>query len=133
MDIKDRVLDEMLSGLCCGPTVMKLGLEYLERDPDEIEKFSKSMGAFCGGLHEGLGCGALSAANALLWLVEEDPAKAHDELGPEMMAWFKERFGAWNCAELLGDDPDASRRDLCPVIVAETFLKLRDMLEDMGY
>ena len=61
----------------------------------------------------------------------EDYDKAHDELGPELMLWFRERFGAWNCHELL--EGDISRKaTLCPIIVEETYIKLRDMLEDAG-
>ena len=132
MDIKNRVFDEHeIKKHCCSQTVMHMALEDMGRGEEERRDMIKAMGAFCGGLHERLACGALCGAKAALFLAEEDPARAHDELGPELMAWFKERFGAWNCDELLGGDPER-RFELCPVIMADTYLKLYDMLEDIG-
>jgi hypothetical protein len=131
MDIGERIFDERLKGHCCSEQIMNMCLEDMGRDPEASRDLVKAMGAFCGGLHEGLACGTLCAALAVLWVAEEDPFKAHDELGPEMMAWFKDRFGSWDCADLLGGD-DTRRMTLCPVIVEDTYLKLRDMLEDIG-
>ena len=91
----------------------------------------KAMGAFCGGLHEGLACGSLCAAKVAIWIAEEDSRKAREELGPELMEWFKERFGSWNCAEILEGD-QSRKKTLCPIIVEDTYTKLRDILEDIG-
>jgi hypothetical protein len=108
-----------------------MALEDMDWPEESKGDLIKAMGAYCGGLHEGLACGALCAANSALWLAEEDYDKAHDELGPEMMSWFKDRFGSWNCADIL--DGDVSRKQtFCPTLVADTYLKLLDMLEDIG-
>lgn len=131
MDVKERVLDNKLAGYCCSESIMNMCLEDMGWAPEARDALIKSMGAFCGGLREGLACGTLCAARAGLFIAEEDRSKALDELGPEMMRWFKERFGAWNCAELL--EGDQSRKlTLCPIIIEDTYIKLRDMLEDMG-
>ena len=132
MDTKEKVMNERLKGHCCSESIMNMGLEDIGLDPGTIQLFVKSMGAFCGGLREGLACGTLCAAVAVLCIAEEDPVKAKNETCPEMMAWFKEHFGAWNCGELLEGD-DTRRMTLCPVIIEETYIKLNDMLEDMGY
>jgi len=132
MDTKARVFEEKLVNKhCCSETVMNMILEDMEWAPGERQPLVKSMGAFCGGLHEGLACGALCAASAALWIAEEDYARAHDELGPEIMQWFKERFGYWNCADLLQGDQDR-KLTLCPIIIEETYIKLHDILEDIG-
>ncbi|MDR0875675.1 MAG: C-GCAxxG-C-C family protein [Clostridiales Family XIII bacterium] len=131
MDISERIFDERLKGHCCSEQIMNLCLEDMGRDPEASRDLVKAMGAFCGGLHVGLACGTLCAALAVLWIAEDDPFTAHDKLGPEMMSWFKERFGSWNCADLLEGD-DTRRLTLCPEIVEDTYLKLRDMLEDIG-
>ena len=129
MDIKGRILDGKLKGYCCSEMIMDMALEDMGRSEEERRDAVWSMGAFCSGLHEGLACGTLCAAKAALYIAEENYHKAHGELGPELMEWFKERFGAWNCAELLEGD-DSRRQTLCPLIVEETYIKLYDMLEE---
>ena len=131
MEIMDRVLDEKLRGHCCSESIMNMALEDMGRSEAERRDVVRAMGAYCGGLREGLACGAICAAKAVLFVAEEDYEKVHDEYGPEMMKWFKERFGAWNCAELLAGDL-SRKQTLCPTIVAETYIKLYDMLEDIG-
>ena len=131
MDIKERIFESKLKGNCCSESIMDMYLEDIGRAPEERRDLVKAMGAFCGGLHEGLACGTLCAATAVLWHAEEDSRKAHDELGPEMMAWFKERFGSWNCYELLEGD-NSRKPTVCPIIIEDTYIKLRDMLEDIG-
>ena len=132
MDIKDRVFDEHeIKKHCCSQTVMNMALEDMGRSEEIRRDMIKAMGAFCGGLHKRLTCGALCGAKAALFLAEEDPAKAREELGPELMEWFMERFGAWSCDELLGGDPER-RFELCPGIMEDTYIKLYDMLEDIG-
>ena len=132
MDINERVYDEHDNkGHCCSQTIMNMALEDMGRGEAERADMIKAMGAYCGGLHSGLACGALCAAKSALFIAEEEPGQAHDELGPELMEWFKERFGAWNCDELLEGNPN-NRFTLCPVIMADTYVKLYDMLEDIG-
>ena len=131
MDVKERIFEGKLKGYCCSENIMDMALEDMGRDVEQRQLFVKSMGAFCGGLHEGLACGTLCAAKAALWLAAEDSGKVCGELGPELMEWFRERFGAWDCADLLEGD-ESRRQTLCPVIIEDTYLKLRDMLEDIG-
>ena len=131
MDTKERILDNKLNGYCCSESLMNMYLEDIGRPEEGRRDLVKAMGAYCGGLHEGLACGALCAATAALWHAEEDKNKAKEELGPELMAWFKERFGAWNCADLLEGD-DSRRQTLCPIIIEDTYTRLCDMLEDIG-
>ena len=131
MDTKDRVISNKLMGYCCSESIMNMALEDMGRTPEERKDLIKAMTAYCGGLREGLACGTLCAARSALCLAEEDRSKALDELGPELMRWFKDRFDYWNCAELLEGD-ETRKQTLCPVIIEETYLKLRDMLEDIG-
>jgi len=131
MDTKERVFEGKLKGYCCSENIMNMYLEDTGRPPEERRDLIKAMGAYCGGLHEGLACGTLCAASSVLFLAEEDFDKARDELRPELMEWFKERFGSWNCHEIL--EGDYSRKPkVCPIIVEDTYTKLRDMLEDIG-
>ena len=131
MDTKDRVFEGRLKGFCCSENIMNMFLEDMGRPEDERRDLVKAMGAFCSGLHEGLACGTLCAAKAALFIAAEDRNIAREELGPEMMEWFRERFGSWDCADILEGD-DTRRQTLCPIIVEDTYIKLRDMLEDAG-
>jgi len=128
MDTKELVIENKLMGYCCSESIMNMALTDMGWETEDRVALIKATGAFCGGLHEGLACGTLCAAKAVLFLAEEDKDKAKEELGPELMQWFKERFGHWNCADIL--EGDMSRKlTLCPVIVEETYLKLYEMLE----
>ena len=131
MDTKERLFENRLKGYCCSESIMDMYFEDIGGAPEERNGLVRAMGAFCGGLHEGLTCGTLCAAKAVLWHAEKDSRKAQEELGPEIMAWFKERFGSWTCQELL--EGDYSRKPtVCPIIIEDTYLKLHDMLEDIG-
>ena len=131
MDTSDRLFEEQLKSHCCSETIMNLALEDMGWEEDARRLHVKSMGAFCGGLHEMLTCGSLCAAKAVLFLVETDGEKTSKELGAELMAWFKERYGTWTCRELLEDDP-ARKPSVCPGIIEETYIKLHEMLEEIG-
>ena len=131
MDIKERIYNEKLKGHCCSEIIMEMALTEMGRGEEERRAAVWSMGAFCSGLHEGLVCGALCAAKAVLSIAEGDFDRAHEQYGPELMTWFKDTFGTWSCAELLGGD-ESRRQTMCPIIVEETYRKLHDMLEDIG-
>jgi len=131
MDLKERLFEDKLKGYCCSESIMNLCLEDMGWSPEDRRYPVKSMGAFCTGLGSGLVCGTLSAAMAAIFIAEEDRFKVKDEHGPEMMEWFRERFGSWNCDDLLEGD-QTRKQTLCPIIVEDTYIKLRDMLEDIG-
>ena len=131
MEIKQRIHEENLKGHCCSEIIMNMALVDMGRGEEERRDAVWAMGAFCNGLHEGLVCGTLCAAKAALSIAEEDYDIAHEDFGPELMAWFKDRFGTWSCAELLAGD-ESRRLTFCPVIVEETYHKLYSMLSDIG-
>jgi len=131
METKERVLENKLMGYCCSQSIMNMCLEDMGWEPEERLPLIKAMGAYCGGLHEGLACGTLCAAKAVLFLAEEDYIAVKEGSGAEIMLWFKERFGHWNCADLLEGEMER-KKTLCPVIIEDTYIKLRDMLEDIG-
>jgi len=131
MDIKERLFEEKLKGHCCSEAIMNLALEDMGWAPEDRRPLVKSMGAFCNGLDENLACGTLCAAKAVLFLAEENRYKAIESLGPELMEWFKESFGSWNCWDLI--EGDVYRKPaVCPAIVENTYIKLREMLENIG-
>ena len=128
MDIKERILSEKLKGHCCSESIMAMFLEDAGKENDELVK---AMGAFCGGMREYLVCGTLAAAVSVIFTAAESYEQARDEMRPEMMKWFLERYGTYSCADLL--DGDETRKiTRCPIIVEETYCKLTEILEDAG-
>jgi len=125
--MKERLLVEKLRGHCCSESIMAMFLEDANRENNE--ELVKTMGAFCAGLGEGLVCGTLAAAISVFFIAAESREQARDELRPEMMKWFLDRYGSYSCEDLL--DGDETRRiTYCPIIVEETYCKLIEMLED---
>lgn len=128
MDIKERILVERLKGHCCSESIMSMFMDDSGRENDGL---IKAMGAFCGGLREGLVCGALAAAVSVIFTVAESREQARDELRPEMMKWFHDRYGSYSCADLIDGD-ETRKTTLCPIIIEETYCRLLEMLEDTG-
>ena len=126
MDVKERIFEEKLRGRCCSETIMAMFLKDTGRDDGSLVK---AMGAFCGGMSEGLVCGTLAAAVSAIFVTAGNGGQARSELRPEMMKWFLERYGSYSCEDLLGED-ETRKITLCPIIVEETYCKLIEILED---
>jgi len=128
MDVKERILVERLKGHCCSECIMAMFLNDAGRENDDLVK---AMGALCGGLREGLVCGALASAVSVIFVAAGSYDQARDEMRPEIMEWFLERYGSYSCEDLL--DGDETRRIThCPIIIEETYCKLIEILEDAG-
>jgi len=126
MELQDRIFSLAAQGLCCSEILMQMTLEDLGRGAEADKDLIKAMGAFCEGLHVGSACGTFCAANSLCYIASENKAAAGGA-ALDFAAWFKERFGAYNCADLL--DGDVSRKmTLCPQIIAESYAKLGEIL-----
>jgi hypothetical protein len=131
MDVKDRIFSQKVSGRCCSEILAAMCLEDMGRDASGDNDFVKAMGGFCEGMDEGLLCGTLAAAVGVLFVAGEDKRTAATELAPELRSWFYDSFGAYTCGELLGGE-EMRKISFCPGMVADTYLKLREMLEDLG-
>jgi hypothetical protein len=113
-----------LKGYCCSQIIMALGLEDLGRENEDL---IAAMGAFCNGMEEGKLCGTLAAAVALLFLV--DARAAADGLRAEIMDWFFDCFGGYDCDEITGGNA-MNRISICPGMVVQTYEKLQELLEE---
>lgn len=125
MDIEARVEELGLQGRCCAQIMVRLALE--ERG-EENEQMAEAVGALCVGLHAGVGCGALTGGALALWLLAGEPV---DELVAGLAEWFRGRFGSTDCDPILGGDP-AVRFSRCPLLIAETYAKVHDLLDVRG-
>lgn len=119
----ERIFEFKLKGYCCSQIIMGLGLESLEKENDDL---IRAMGGFCNGLEEGKLCGTLAAGVALLYMV--DPKEANKELRSSLMDWFYDRFGGYECEEILEGNP-MNKLEICPVMIEETYEMICELLD----
>jgi hypothetical protein len=98
---------------------MELALQDLGKESMEL---MDAMTGFCGGMGRGKICGSLAAAVAALHVSNNQ--KATDEWQDEFMDWFLERFGGYDCHDIIGED-QTKKELICPELILETWLKLR--------
>ena len=122
MNINERVQELALEKYCCAQIVMKIGLEYVNKEnPDMI----KAMKGLCLGTHIQEQCGTLSAAACLLSLFAEERAP---ELIQRMAGWFEDRFKSFSCEAILSaNNNDISK---CGELTAETCQQCFELLEE---
>jgi hypothetical protein len=84
-----------------------------------------AMAAFCNGMGQGKICGTLAAAVAALYVA--DAPSAQDHLQDDLMDWFGDAYGGYDCFDIIHDDP-IKRIEICPLIVIETYRKLEELL-----
>ncbi len=125
-DIDVRVNELGLQGRCCTQIMVRMALE--ERG-EENEQMAEAVGALCLGLLSGIGCGALSGGALAMWLLAGGPVDGG--LVTELVDWFRERQGTTDCDAILDGDPGA-RFTKCPLIVAETYAEVLDLLDAHG-
>jgi hypothetical protein len=123
MELNEKIFDLKLKGYCCSQIIMALGLARLERENDDL---IAAMGAFCVGMDEGKLCGTLAAAAGLLFMAKSHVAEA-TELRTELMDWFYDRFGGYDCADVLQGN-DMNKIAVCPGMITETYEKVCELL-----
>jgi hypothetical protein len=124
MDISERLINANLKGLCCSQTIMSLCLEDIGKENEDLVK---AMAAFCDGMGEGRICGTLAAAVAVLYVIDEQAATEYRQ--EELMSWFLERYGGYDCQDIIHNDP-VKRVKMCPMIVLETYVRVREYILD---
>lgn len=121
IDINERVLELAIEDYCCAQIVMKIGLELVKKEnPDLI----KAMKGLCYGLSAQHMCGALSSASCMLALYDAQ------ELIPELLKWFEQKYGSLNCSDILGSS--ILNLPICMKIAAETCAYSIEIIEDKG-
>jgi C_GCAxxG_C_C family probable redox protein len=119
MDQQERLLNEYLKGRCCSQAIMELALQDLGKESEEL---MEAITAFCGGMGRGKICGALAAAVAALHV--SNSQKATEKWQDEFMDWFLDKFGGYDCHDIIGDDY-AKKEQACPGLILETWYRLR--------
>jgi hypothetical protein len=123
MELDEKLFELKLKGYCCSQIIMALGLEKLGKENDDL---IAAMGAFCNGLEEGKLCGTLAAAVSLLFMADASAAKS--ALRAALMDWFYDRFGGYDCEEILQGN-EMNKIAVCPGMIAETYETVCELLE----
>ena len=127
-----RRLRQMLKeGHCCAAALVRMALE---RQGEENPRLLQAMRGLCGGVQDGLLCGALTGAACMLSLA--DPERAGAEMVPELAGWFQAEMGAAyggsDCAAITGGDP-AVKAARCPALVEATYVQAKKILNSHGH
>jgi hypothetical protein len=93
------------------------GIDLAPTPEEEIAACAAGDGAFCG---------ALAAAVAVLYAANDDERAA--DCQDELMDWFSESFGGYNCKSF-ANDKNIIREELCPKIILATYLRLRNYID----
>lgn len=139
MDLFDRILELSRYGYFCSEILAILTLETLgEENPGWI----KAMGGLNGGVGYSNGCcGCMTGGCCVLsyFTGKSDEALAgdpnHKPILAEFVNWFTEEMilqhGGTDCETITGGNP-AKRVEYCPQIIAETYAKCMELLEERG-
>ena len=90
------------SGYNCAATTLLVLSEHFGIRNDLIPAVAQAFGGGYADTHRSV-CGALSGGLMAIGIMKKD--KPH-ELGQEMLAHVKDKFGSWNCDDILDIDFD---------------------------
>jgi hypothetical protein len=127
-----RRLHQLLNeGQCCAAALVRMALE---RRGEDNPRLVQAVRGLCGGVHDGLLCGALTGAACMLNVA--DPERANDEMVPELARWFRTevaaQYGGSDCAAIVGPDP-AAKAVRCPPLVEATYRQAKEILKNHGH
>jgi hypothetical protein len=133
---------------CCCNLLLTLALSDIDRENDDTvaalaeycadainENRMRCLGANSAPTSEedaacaaedGVFCGALAAAVAVLYAAQDDEHAA--DCQDELMDWFSDSFGSYNCKSF-AQDMNIIREELCPKIILATYLRLRNYID----
>lgn len=140
MEDMERLKELKQQGFFCSQILLIMGLELQGKTNPELVR---TMNGLVGGLgFSGEICGALTGGACLMGFyagkgTPEDQYNLQlDSLIQDLVKWFKgeyiPRFGGIRCEEILESNPQ-NRPIRCPIIVIETFQKVKEMLVENGY
>lgn len=140
MDEMERIVELKQQGFYCSQIILLMGMDLLgKNNPDLV----RSMNGLTHGLgYSGEICGALTGGACLLGLYagkgapEEPEDPRVDFLVEDLVKWFKAeyipRYGGIRCEEILRDVP-RGQIARCPVLVIESFQKVKELLVENGF
>ena len=139
MDLFDRVMELSRYGYFCSQILAILGLELAG---EENPKLVQAMGGLDGGVgYSKNNCGCLTGGACLISYFTgkasdfEVESPDHKPALAEFTQWFQDEimaeYGGINCEDIIGNNA-AKRVEYCPQIIAASFEKCMQILEDRG-
>ena len=139
MDLFDRVMELSRCGYFCSQILAVLTLELAG---EENPKLIQAMGGLDGGVGYSKGCcGCMTGGACLISYFTGKPgafeveSPEHKPALAEFTQWFQDEitadYGGINCEDIIGTNP-AKRVEYCPQIIAATFEKCVQILEERG-
>ena len=139
MDLFDRVMELSRYGYFCSQILAILTLELAG---EENPKLVQAMGGLDGGVGYSKGCcGCMTGGACLISYFTGKPGDfevenpAHKPALAEFTEWFRDEitaeYGGIDCEDIIGNNA-AKRVEYCPQIIAASFEKCVQILEDRG-
>lgn len=130
MDHKKTLLRYLMRGYCCSEALVRMGLELLEEEEDEI--LINAAAGLCNGMHSGGVCGGLTGGCMLLAMADRALAP---RLCQELYEWFEAtfaaRYGSMACAAIRGEDL-LNKLERCQPLILAVGEKCAELLQDHG-
>ena len=139
MDLFDRVMELSRYGYFCSQI---MGILMLEMTGEENPGLIKALGGLNGGVGYSQGCcGCMTGGTCVISYFtgkSEDTGFENENHKPamaEFTRWFEEEmtveYGGIDCRDITKGNP-ASRVEYCPQIIAASFEKCVELLENRG-
>ncbi len=139
MDLFDRIIELGRYGYSCGQI---LALLMQDVTGEENPALVRAMGGLDGGVGYSKGCcGCMTGGACLISLFTgkkgdcEPENPAHKAALGAFTQWFRDEitadYGGIDCEDIIGTNP-AKRVEYCPQIMAASFEKIMEILEEKG-
>ena len=139
MDLFDHIMELSRYGYFCSQILAILTLELAG---EENPKLVQAMGGLDGGVGYSKGCcGCMTGGACMISYFTgkaddmEVESPSHKSALSEFTRWFQDEitadYGGINCEDIIGTNP-AKRVEYCPQIIAATYEKCAQILEEKG-
>ena len=137
MDLLDRIMELSRYGYFCSQIMAILVLDAVG---EENPKLVQALGGLDGGVgYSKNNCGCMTGGACMLAYftgksgdLEVESAEHKQALG-EFTRWFQDEmtadYGGINCEDIIGTNP-AKRVEYCPQIIAASYSKIMETLEE---
>ena len=139
MDLLDRIMELSRYGYFCSQIMAIL---VLEAAGEENPKLVQALGGLDGGVgYSKNNCGCMTGGACILSYFTgkgsdlEPESPEHKTALGEFTKWFQDEiaadYGGINCEDIIGTNP-AKRVEYCPQIIAASYSKIMEILEEKG-
>ena len=139
LDLYEKIMSLCMEGYHCSQVIAILMLETIGAESPDLVKALNGLGGGVG--LSGNCCGCMTGGACTLAYFggkgpecQEDPQNR--EMQKEFVDWFTEEKGSADgsvhCMDILGGDWN-KRFELCPDLIAESYLKCMELLNEKGF